>query len=491
MKLRLLVPAALCSCLLAACADDAPNADPPDLYDITRGNAMVREAARAVVRIQHPAGISGTGSFISSTGLMLTNNHVLGTEACAREGCVITLSFDHQRGEPALEPLDAFAVPVAADVGLDMAVLQVYQDKGRRKELRTGDFLRIEPRTAKELVGTHVTTIGHPLGRLKKWSSGVVIDDDGGWFESTVFSLPGSSGSPILDDEGRIVGLLHRGTDGFDLLTRTGSLASAIASSSAAIEAAMGAPLPKTVISVEEELTPAQVLAASDAFLANSTLEARILGDVPTPLLALFAEACDEGLAREDYTSLEALSSGLRPCLTAVDFIECRGETEESDSLIATTCPEDVEAWKERLQRVLQRQLDFNGSLDLSAVSFSLEALASSEEEGKAEAQRAIYQALDTAQPAYDFTLAPYLSAFGILEYDGQSTIDLILNYRRFPYHERFAWEIALSALWLYSNDELGSAAALRVTKELYRSDEISLGAKLRIEEILYNSDAL
>ncbi len=490
MKPRLLVPAALSCCLLAACADDVPNADPPELYDITRGNAMVREAARAVVRIQHPAGISGTGSFISSTGLMLTNNHVLGTEACAREGCAITLSFDHQRGEPALDPLDAFAVPIAANVGLDMALLQVYQDKGRRKELRTADFLRIEPRTSKELVGTHVTTIGHPLGRLKKWSAGVVIDDDGGWFESTVFSLPGSSGSPILDDEGRIVGLLHRGTDGFDLLTRTGSLVSAIASSSAALEEAMGAPLPPTVISVEDELAPSQVLAASDAFLASSTLEARVLGGMPMPLLELFAQACDAGLAREDYTSLEALSSGLRPCLTAVDFIECRGDS-ESDSLIATTCPDDIEAWKARLEQVVQRQLDFNGSLDLSPVSFSFEALADSEEAGKAEAQRAIHEALDKALPVYDFTLAPYLSAFGILEYDGQSTIDLILNYRRFPYYERFAWEIALSALWLYSNDELDSKTALRLTKELYRNGKISLGAKLRIEEILYNSDAL
>ncbi|HTU60268.1 MAG TPA: serine protease, partial [Polyangiales bacterium] len=394
MKLRLLVPA-LSSCLLAACADDAPNANPPRLYDITDGNAMVREAARAVVRIQHPAGISGTGSFISSTGLMLTNNHVLGSESCAREGCAITLSFDHQRGEPALDPLDAFAVPIAGNVGLDMAVLQVYQDKGRRKELRTADFLRIEPRTSKELIGAHVTTIGHPLGRLKKWSAGVVIDDDGGWFESTVFSLPGSSGSPIVDDEGRIVGLLHRGTDGFDLLTRTSSLVSAIASSSAALEQAMGDPLPASVISVEDELSAAQVLAASDAFLASSTLEAQIVGGSPTPLLELFAQACDEGLAREDYTSLEALSAGLRPCLTAIDFIECRGDSEESDSLIATTCPDDVMAWKARLAQVMQRQLEFNGSLDLSPVSFSLEVLADSEEEGKAEAQQAINEALE------------------------------------------------------------------------------------------------
>jgi hypothetical protein len=334
-----------------------------------------------------------------------------------------------------------------------------------------------------------VTTVGHPLGRLKKWSSGVVIDDDGGWFESTVFSLPGSSGSPILDDQGRIVGLLHRGSDGFDLLTRTSSLVSAIASSSAALEAAMSAPLPATVISVSEELRPEQVLAVSDAFLASSTLEAVIAG-TPTPLLELFAEACDEGLAREDYTSIEALSDGLRPCSAALDFIECRGET-ESEALIATSCPDDVEAWTARLEAVVQRQLDFNGSLDLSPVSFGFDALARSEDAGRSQARRAIMDALDRAEPVYDFALAPYLSAYGILEYDGQSTVDLIQNYRRFPYYERYAWEITLSALWLYSDNELERETALRVTKELYRSDKVSLGAKLRIEEILYNSDEL
>lgn len=252
----------------------------------------------------------------------------------------------------------------------------------------------------------------------------------------------------------------------------------------------MGTQLPATVISVDDELSPEQVLAASDAFLASSTLEARIMGGLPTPLLELFAQACDEGLARDDYTSLEALSSGLRPCRVAVDFIDCRGDA-ESDSLIATTCPDDVSTWMERLERVVQRQLDFNGSLDLSPVSFSLEALAESEEQGKAEAQRAINEALEQAQPVYDFALAPFLSAFGILEYDGQSTIGLIRDYRSFPHYERFAWEIALSALWLYSNDELDREAALRVTKELYRNDKVSLGAKLRIEEILYNSDEL
>jgi V8-like Glu-specific endopeptidase len=481
---------ALCLVLgLSACADDAPNANPPQLYDLPSATKAIRAAAKAVVRIQHPAGLSGTGSFISDDGLMLTNNHVLGTEECAREGCLFTLTFDHQRGEPNADPIDVFGVPEHADPGLDMAVLQVYEDDSLRRRLSTPDFLDFASRDSKELIGTRVTAVGHPLGRLKKWSSGVVIDADGSWFESTVFSLPGSSGSPMLDDEGKIVGLLHRGSDGFDLLTRTSSNVSAIGTAAASLEAALDAPLPATLISLDDSLTAEQVLAHSDAFLAGSEPEAQVDG-TKVRILTVLADACDEGLAREDYTSLEELMSGLTPCLAAMDFSECRSDLDDALDA-AVSCPMDRDDWIARMQAVVQRQLDFNGSLDLSPISFGLESLSLNESEGSARARRAILAALDQADPVYDFAMAPYLAAFGITSYAGQSTLDLIENYKRFPYYERSAWDIALTALWLFSTGALEREQALRITKQLYRNDKIDLGARLRIEEILYNSDQL
>ena len=58
------------------------------------------------------------------------------------------------------------------------------------------------------LIGEHVTAVGHPLGRLKKWSAGFVIRADGDWFDTTIFSLPGGSGSPISR---RFFGLIAAG----------------------------------------------------------------------------------------------------------------------------------------------------------------------------------------------------------------------------------------------------------------------------------------
>jgi V8-like Glu-specific endopeptidase len=479
----------LASLLLASCADDAPNANPPELYDLSSAPRSIREAAKAVVRIQHPAGAAGSGSFISKSGLLLTNNHVLGAEECPREGCSFELSFDHQRGEPSSDAREVFGVPVNVDVGLDMAVLQVYEDASQRRELSTPSFLRFSAQSAKALIGTHVSAVGHPLGRLKKWSSGVVIDADGGWFESTVFSLPGSSGSPMLDDDGQIVGLLHRGTDGFDLLTRTSSQVSAIATASDALEAALEAPLPATVISLEAELTRAQVLAHTDAFLAGGVSEARVDG-VLTPLLTLLGDACDEGLARDDYTSPEELTRGLSPCSAAPDFIECRRDVGPSSTL-PTTCPIDPDAWAGRFETVVQRQLELNGSLDLSPLAFGLELLARDEAEGSRLARRAVSGVLEQTQPVYDFGLAPYLAALGIESYAGQGTVDLIKEYRRFPYYERSAWEITLSTLWLNAQGMMGRDTALSIARALYRDGKVSLGARLRIEEVLYNSGAL
>ncbi|MDB4975930.1 MAG: V8-like Glu-specific endopeptidase [Myxococcaceae bacterium] len=484
--------AALALTLLMACAgSEPPRADPPALFDIESAPSAIQAAAEAVVRIQHPAGGAGTGAFISDGGLLLTNNHVLGSGRCAREGCSITLTFQHQRGTLSLPPRTLFAVPQHVSAGLDMAVVQVFLDETRSKPLSTPHFLTFESRTAEELVGRHVTVVGHPLGRLKKWSSGFVLDADGEWFESTVFSLPGNSGSPVLNDEGQLVGLLHRGAEGFDLLTATSSQVSTIATAAAALQPALGAPLPASIFSVADPLTREAALAQRDAFLAASTWRANIDGE-SVRLLELLATACDQSLGRQDYESLEELQEALAYCFSALSFIECRSDVGESNQTKPRECPESERAaWRARMQLAAFKQLQFNGSLDLSAISFSVEALASTQLEGEQLARSNILTALDASKLPLDFSVASYLAAYGVESYDGVSTRDWLLDYARVPFYERHAWDIAISALWLYAADLLERAEALKIARELYRNDKVSLGAKLRIEEVLYTSDEL
>lgn len=476
--------------LAGACAQDGATADLPRLHDVERGSALIREVAKAVVRLRHPAGAVGTGSFISEDGLLLTNDHVLGSEQCAREGCWISVAFAHQRGSWSLGPRELFAVPVHADVGLDMVALQLYEDERQEARLPTPNFLRLEPRSASELIGERVTVVGHPLGRLKKWSEGLVIDADGDWFESTLFTLPGSSGSPIVDAQGRLVGLLHRGAEGFDRFTRTGSHVSSLATAAAALERALGAELPATVISLEQELTREQALAYRGAFLAGSAANASVAG-VDTPLLALLGDACDEGLARDDYTSLEQLQSGFTPCLAAIDFIECRRDVPEPPH--ALSCPEAavLDVWRTRLETVTRKQRAFNGSVDLFPISIAIEGFAEDQAAAEHAARTNILAALGETQPPLDFSLASYLAGYGIEDYDRQSTREWIVKYSQVPHYERSAWDITLGALWLYDAGALDAKRALGIARQLYENDQVSLGDKLRIEEVLYNSDAL
>lgn len=474
---------------LAACGDEKPNADPPRLYDIESAPEVIRQAARAVVRLQHPAGGAGTGSFISDDGLLLTNDHVLGTEQCAREGCQVTVSFAHQRGSWSVGPRELYAVPVHADVGLDVAVLQLYEDATQKKKLTTSNFLRIETVQASELVGERVIVIGHPLGRLKKWSEGVVVSADGAWFESTVFTLSGSSGSPIVNEAGKIVGLLHRGAEGLDLLTRTSTQVSSLATEGAALELAREELLPSSMISLDAELTREQVVTHSSAFLAGSRLIARVDG-VDRSIVSLLGAACDDALARDDATSIEELTNDLGACFAALDFIECRRDVPEAP--FDTECPEDDrDEWIERLKSAATKMRGYNGALNLYPISTAIEGLSSEQSEGERMARDNIEALLDDTQPSLDFSLVSYLAAYGIETYDGQNTLDLVLNYRAVPYYERFAWDISLAALWLYGAELLDGKRTIGILRELYRNDKVSLGAKLRIEEVLYNADEL
>ncbi|HEX5655783.1 MAG TPA: trypsin-like peptidase domain-containing protein [Polyangiales bacterium] len=482
---------ALAALLLAACAEELPNADPPELFDLDRAPKVMQEAAKAVVRVSHPAGTSGTGSFISPDGLLLTNAHVLGGETCAREGCEIALTFQHQRGTLNLPARTVYAVPQHVDIGLDMAALQIFVDEAKTQRLPSPYFLTIEPHTALELLGQHVNAIGHPLGRLKKWSSGVVIDAEGEWFDTSIFSLPGSSGSPILNDAGLLVGLLHRGAQGVDLITRTSTQVTAIASASADLQRGLTAPLPSTIVSLAAPLSADEALSHADAFLAASTWKANVDGQ-PLSLAWLMGTDCDEALARDDFDSVEELQSALSPCFKALSFLECRTDVYEQTRSRPRECPTDERAtWQRRLQAAFDKQLLLNGSLDLSAVSFSLEPLADTQAAAEQTARTNLLATLDRVEPRLDFSIASYLIAYNVFTYDNQDLRDVILGYAKAPFYERNAWEITTSAFWLYAADRLSREQTLTIAKDLYRDGKVTLGARLRIEDLLYGSDEL
>ena len=149
-------------------------------------------AARAmpsVVTIEVPGGL-GSGFVVRSDGRIVTNLHVV---AGAREATVVLSDGRKLGGVEILEVSDAF----------DLALLKVPADK--LPALPLGDSSRVQ-------VGQHVVAIGNPLGLSNTVSDGLVsalrpIDAQVSLLQLSAPISPGSSGGPIIDERGQVVGV--------------------------------------------------------------------------------------------------------------------------------------------------------------------------------------------------------------------------------------------------------------------------------------------
>jgi len=133
---------------------------------------------------------SGTGFVISDDGLVVTNFHVIRSAHSLR----IDLSDGDERTE---------VFYLGGDPANDIAVLRV---------AAAGlPFLRLhdEPDPA---VGQRIYTMGHPLGQTATFSDGLVSAlrtvADVSLIQITAPISSGSSGGPVMNDEGAVIGIV-------------------------------------------------------------------------------------------------------------------------------------------------------------------------------------------------------------------------------------------------------------------------------------------
>jgi S1-C subfamily serine protease len=476
----------------ASCSSTA-SVSLPAFDDVSQAPPAIQKAARAVVKVG-TAGELATGVFISPTGVLLTNNHVLGVSVCPREGCFVDLTFLYQKDHPppSAPPTTFFVVPLAIDVGLDMAVVQV-RASPRSSFLSTPDYVTIDARDAPSLVGSHINIVGHPEGHLKKWSQGTVIDSSGDWFTTTAFILPGSSGSPLLDDAGNLVGLMHRSPESNDMFSSASVDEYSIGTASAALVAAMAAPLPAVTWSIGASTTDADVVANQDEYL-NAHAQAATVGGAMRLVLDSLAAACDQGLARTDIASPDDLSNALAPCTDAEAWIQCGGGTAPGSTPDTFgVCPGDVMAWQARFQGVFDRNKALNGALTLDVVSFGVAALSTGNGAGNSTSDglQSLQNALAAANAPLDFFVLDYLAAFGATSYQGTNLLDYLQSYDTKPGYPQSGTDIASSMLWMLTNGKVNRQVAISFLQRLAGDSHIELGAKLYVEDNLYQAGAL
>lgn len=152
-------------------------------------NGLAEELRGAVVEVRSGETASGTGIIWGGAGLIVTNAH------CIRRGANVQVIVDAKWRE---------AHALAYHPHHDLALLAAPSVTGPLLELRDPDSLRTG-----ELVFAH----GHPLGIKDSLAMGVlhaVTRDRSGsarWIVADVRLAPGNSGGPLVDAEGRLIGI--------------------------------------------------------------------------------------------------------------------------------------------------------------------------------------------------------------------------------------------------------------------------------------------
>ena len=177
---------------------------------------LALRVARTVGRV-HVRGADGTVAgygtgFLISPRLMLTNNHVLTDATSAGYSRV---EFEFQEGLDGRLQTSIFvsfdpATFFTTDRGLDFSLVAL---KGDLRKIAPYGWNGLSAAEGKIIVGEYVTIIQHPSGERKQLAlrENQVVDVLENYLHYQTDTSPGSSGSPVFNDQWEIVALHHSG----------------------------------------------------------------------------------------------------------------------------------------------------------------------------------------------------------------------------------------------------------------------------------------
>lgn len=178
--------------------------------------ARASSAASSVGRFV-PAGAQGSGTFFMiSRDLLMTNHHVIGTRERAKE---LFAEFNYELDEAAKErepthfalaPQDFFHT----DPGLDFTVIALgahLDGTMQRDEFGIAPLVTEDP----HFIDTFVNIIQHPNTERKQivFRENRLVCHPADYLTYNADALTGSSGSPVFNDDWKVVGLHHSAVD--------------------------------------------------------------------------------------------------------------------------------------------------------------------------------------------------------------------------------------------------------------------------------------
>jgi endonuclease G, mitochondrial len=181
-------------------------------------------AAHAVCRIQVRDELGrvlgfGTGSMVSPD-LLLTNHHVLESPALSRR----SLADFNFEDDPNFIPRETKTFPLDparffyTDADLDLTLVAVRPQATDGSPLSGFGYLRMLPDSGKALLGEYVSIIQHPEGSTKQVAlrENQVVGLKDQFIHYVTDTQPGSSGSPVFNDQWDMVALHHAGVKKLD-----------------------------------------------------------------------------------------------------------------------------------------------------------------------------------------------------------------------------------------------------------------------------------
>jgi serine protease Do len=162
---------------------------------------VARQITPAVVGVSQGAA-SGSGVIIRNDGVVLTNAHVVGD---ARSVTITTADGRQLRG-----------TVLGRDATVDVAVVRLTERNLPNAPIGDSDQLE---------VGQQAIAIGNPVGLERTVTTGIISAVNrsprgfelGGLIQTDAAINPGNSGGPLLDSQGRVIGIntaVLRGTTG-------------------------------------------------------------------------------------------------------------------------------------------------------------------------------------------------------------------------------------------------------------------------------------
>lgn len=485
------------------------------LQNIENAPAKIKKASAAVFRFE-----GGTGSFVKYKDkiYIMTNNHVLGYKHCARKGCFASAYFNYEKGKT-FSKKKLFVTPVAASDDVDVSFFSFKEvtKEGEFAAVNPNLFLSFSPETLSP-AGTEVFPIGHPRTSIKKFSAGKIVKYEKGYMYVDALTLPGNSGSPIVNANGDIVGIHHSSSKKNDGFTRDGLLYIGRASSSDSL-----------INVLEEGLASPQTVQAKfwDADQKTSFNNARRFSGIYQKALTIpklsnnvdFFEAlysdCKKSLDL-DTTHAGKFVKSHTSCTIAKSWISCRPDNSESSVkyVMASTlsdshpdfegykgyCPDlsMKKKWAGLFLKIGDKYRSFHGRDPLIWTVDALTSLVKDEKKSSILAAKNIENEINDAPESLSFTdlyrISKYANTSKTSKTSKVAGIDIkakMLEYSKTPNYQYELSLIAKSISELYTNKVIDKEAFDETIKSILKEDQLSLNAKLAVEKIAFENSIL